>query len=103
MAEPTFDALKSAFAAQALFEDKSWRLSPDAWSVPAAQALELEAIGAAALEFHQALESLYLRGRTCCATSRSWHPGSPTTSSGASRRSWSPTAATRRTGASSRT
>jgi hypothetical protein len=61
MAEPTFDALKSAFAAQALFEDKSWRLSPDAWSVPAAQALELEAIGAAALEFHQALESLYLR------------------------------------------
>jgi hypothetical protein len=57
----TFDTLKSAFAAQSLFEDKTWRLSPEAWPILPAQALELEAIGAASLEFHQALETLYLR------------------------------------------
>jgi hypothetical protein len=61
MAAPTFSELKSAFAAQSLFEDKSWRLSPDAWGILPAQAAELEAIGAACLEFHQALETLYLR------------------------------------------
>src|SRR5271169_5776493 len=61
MPAPTFTALKSAFADQPLFEDKSWRLSPDAWPILAGQAEELEAIGAACLEFHQALETLYLR------------------------------------------
>jgi hypothetical protein len=61
MPSPTFDTLKSAFAAQSLFEDKTWRLSPEAWPVLPAQAKELEEIGTAALEFHQALETLYLR------------------------------------------
>jgi hypothetical protein len=61
MPNPSFDTLKSAFAAQPLFEDKTWRLSPDAWPILPAQAKELEEIGAAALEFHQALETLYLR------------------------------------------
>ena len=56
-----YDTLKSAFAAQSLFEDKSWRLSQDAWPILPEQAQELEAIGAACLEFHQALETLYLR------------------------------------------
>jgi hypothetical protein len=56
-----YDTLKSAFAAQSLFEDKTWRLSQDAWPILPAQAQELEAIGAACLEFHQALETLYLR------------------------------------------
>jgi hypothetical protein len=56
-----YDTLKSAFAAQPLFEDKTWRLSPDAWPIQPEQARELEAIGAACLEFHQALEALYLR------------------------------------------
>ena len=56
-----YDSLRSAFAGQPLFEDKTWRLSPDAWPILPAQAAELEAIGAAALEFHQALEALYLR------------------------------------------
>ncbi|HEY1792529.1 MAG TPA: hypothetical protein VGG34_06395 [Opitutaceae bacterium] len=55
------DALKEAFAAQPLFEDKSWRLSPQAWPITAQQASALEAIGPACLEFHQALETLYLR------------------------------------------
>ncbi|HEY5228273.1 MAG TPA: hypothetical protein VIJ19_07005 [Opitutaceae bacterium] len=57
----SYDSLKSAFAGQSLFEDKTWRLSPDAWPITAAQLQELEAIGAASLEFHQALETLYLR------------------------------------------
>jgi hypothetical protein len=56
-----FETLRSAFAAQPLFEDKTWRLSPEAWPILPAQARELEAIGAASLEFHQALETLYLR------------------------------------------
>ncbi len=56
-----FETLRSAFAAQPLFEDKTWRLSPEAWPILPAQAQELEAIGAACLEFHQALEALYLR------------------------------------------
>ena len=55
------EQLRSAFAAQPLFEDKSWQLSPDAWPLTREQVAELEAIGAACLEFHQALETLYLR------------------------------------------
>src|SRR5579863_1435104 len=61
MSEPAFDTLKSAFGAQSLFEDKTWRLSPEAWPILPEQAAELEAIGAASLEFHQALDTLYLR------------------------------------------
>jgi hypothetical protein len=61
MADLSFESLKSAFAEQSLFEDKSWRLSPAPWALTPAQAQELEAIGSAALEFHQALETLYLR------------------------------------------
>jgi hypothetical protein len=53
--------LQAAFAATPLFEDKSWQLSPDAWALTPAQVTELEAIGAACLEYHQALETLYLR------------------------------------------
>ncbi|MFZ5494047.1 MAG: hypothetical protein ACOZE5_01760 [Verrucomicrobiota bacterium] len=56
-----FDSLRSAFAAQPLFEDKTWQLSPRAWPLSAEQVGELEQIGAACLEFHQALETLYLR------------------------------------------
>jgi len=54
-------ALKAAFAAQPLFEDKSWQLSPEAWPLTSDQVAELEQIGAACLEFHHALEKLYLR------------------------------------------
>src|ERR1700678_3746553 len=66
MPEPSYEALKSAFAAQPLFEEKTWRLSPKAWPLQPAQVQELEAIGAAGLGFHQALETLYLR----CAAGR---------------------------------
>lgn len=61
MPDLSYDHLRSAFSAQSLFEDKSWQLSPEAWPITPEQASELEAIGAACLEFHQALETLYLR------------------------------------------
>src|SRR5579863_6866821 len=61
MADLSYDTLRAAFAEQSLFEDKTWRLSPEAWPILPEQAAELEAIGAASLEFHQALETLYLR------------------------------------------
>ena len=53
--------IRSELASHPLFEDKTWQLSPDAWPVTAEQREQLEGIGAACLEFHQALEALYLR------------------------------------------
>ncbi|HLP03574.1 MAG TPA: hypothetical protein VK163_16220 [Opitutaceae bacterium] len=57
-------AIRSALEAQPLFEAKTWRLSPSAWPLTPAQAAELEQIGQACLEFHQALENLYLRSHS---------------------------------------
>ncbi len=53
--------LQSVLAATPLFEDKSWQLSPDAWALSPIQGAELLDIGTACLDYHQALESLYLR------------------------------------------
>src|SRR5690606_2147560 len=61
MHELSHDHLRSAFAATPLFDEKTWQLSPEAWPVTAEQLRELEAIGEACLEFHGALEQLYLR------------------------------------------
>lgn len=60
----THASLHDALQAQPLFEAKTWQLSPEAWPLTAAQVTELESIGAASLEFHQALETLYLRSAT---------------------------------------
>ena len=57
----SYESIRSALAAQPLFEDKSWQLSPDAWPLTRAQVAELEEIGTACVEFHSALETLYLR------------------------------------------
>lgn len=56
-----YEKLVSALRAQPLFEDKSWRLSPEPWPLTPDQVAELEQIGRACLEFYQALETLYLR------------------------------------------
>ena len=56
-----YETLRSALAAQPLFEAKTWQLSPEAWPLRPEEVAQLEAIGAACLEFHQALETLYLR------------------------------------------
>ena len=61
MRELTYEHIHATLAAQPLFEAKSWQLSPSAWPLTKAQITELEAIGAACYEFHQALETLYLR------------------------------------------
>lgn len=61
MPDLAYADLQAAFAATSLFEDKSWQLSPEAWALTPAQAAELADIGAACLEYHQALETLYLR------------------------------------------
>ncbi len=55
-------ALQDAFASTTLFEAKSWRLSPEAWPLTTAQVDELREIGDACLDYHRALETLYLRG-----------------------------------------
>ena len=60
----SFETIRSALAAQPLFEDKSWQLSPQAWPLTPEQVAELEAIGTACVEFYQALETLYLRAAT---------------------------------------
>jgi hypothetical protein len=61
MPDLAYETLRSAFGAQSLFEDKTWQLSPSAWPLTPDQQAELEQIGAACLEFHAALETLYLR------------------------------------------
>jgi hypothetical protein len=61
MPDLSYEHIRATLAAQPLFEDKSWQLAPQAWPLTNAQVAELEAVGAACLEFHQALETLYLR------------------------------------------
>jgi hypothetical protein len=61
MPDLSYEQIHAALAAQSLFEDKTWQLSPEAWPVTPDQAAQLEAIGTACLEFHQAIETLYLR------------------------------------------
>ena len=56
-----YETIKSALGAQPLFEAKTWQLSPEAWPLSREDVAQLEQIGAACLEFHQALETLYLR------------------------------------------
>lgn len=61
MPDLPYETIHAALGAQSLFEDKSWQLSPEAWPLAPEQLAQLEAIGTACLEFHQALEALYLR------------------------------------------
>ncbi len=61
MPDLAYDSLRTAFSSQPLFEDKTWQLSPAAWPLTSEQRTQLELIGAACFEYHQALETLYLR------------------------------------------
>jgi hypothetical protein len=61
MKQLSYEHIHETLAAQPLFEAKSWQLSPSAWPLTADQVAQLEAIGGACFEFHQALETLYLR------------------------------------------
>jgi hypothetical protein len=57
----SYETIQSALEAQPMFEAKTWQLSPDAWPLTPEQVAQLDAIGAACLEYHQALETLYFR------------------------------------------
>jgi hypothetical protein len=57
----SYDSVQAALAGAPMFEAKTWQLSPDAWPLTSEQVTQLEAIGAACLEYHQALETLYFR------------------------------------------
>ena len=61
MPDLSFATSESALGAQPLFAAKTWQLAPKAWPLTHEQVAQLEQIGAACLEFHQALETLYLR------------------------------------------
>jgi hypothetical protein len=58
---PTLETLRSAFAAQTLFADKTWQLSPAAFPLDADQLDEVNRIGAACHAFYHAQELLYQR------------------------------------------
>jgi len=57
----TYPEIRRAFDQQPLFEDKTWRLSPEPWPLTADQVSNIEDIGRACLEFFQAMELLYTR------------------------------------------
>lgn len=61
MSELAYDRIRASLDGQPLFEDKTWQLSPRAWPLTPDQAAQLEQIGQACVEFHQALETLYQR------------------------------------------
>jgi hypothetical protein len=56
-----YGELREAFRTHELFEDKTWRYSPEAFPLTPDQLRELEAIGRACGEFYRALEQLYQR------------------------------------------
>jgi len=61
MAGLPYSTIQDALAAQPLFENKTWRLSPEPWRLSRQQINELELIGQACLDFYTALDSLYRR------------------------------------------
>ena len=50
-----------AFSDQSLFENKTWRYSPEAFPLSSMQIRQIEQIGRACYEFYKAQETLYLR------------------------------------------
>lgn len=55
----TLSSLQASLHETPLFDQKTWRLSGQAWPLPAEQIKELEVIGQACHEFYQAVELLY--------------------------------------------
>ncbi|MEJ1971657.1 MAG: hypothetical protein WDM96_03905 [Lacunisphaera sp.] len=95
MPDLAFATITSALAGQSLFEDKSWRLSPQAWPLTPDQLAELNRIGAPVLNFTRRSRPstcVRWRAKTCCATSRFSPRGSPTTRSRQAGRSRRPCA-----------
>jgi len=57
----SYQHLKETFQATSLFEDKTWKLSPHAWPITPKELEEIKTLGQACLDFHKALETLYIR------------------------------------------
>ncbi len=55
----TFTHIKETLERQALFEDKTWILSPSAWRIDEKRLAEIEKIGQACAEFYDVHEQLY--------------------------------------------
>ena len=57
----SYSEIREALDRQPLFEDKTWKLSPDPIPLTLDEVAQIEEIGVACLEFYRALELLYLR------------------------------------------
>ena len=57
----SYPQVLEAFSDQSLFENKTWRYSPEAFPLTSAQVKQIEQIGQACYEFYKAQETLYLR------------------------------------------
>lgn len=57
----SYEGALEAFSDQSLFEDKTWRYTPEAYPLTSGQLEEIRAIGQACYEFYHAQEVLYLR------------------------------------------
>lgn len=57
----SYSSLSSSFEATPLFDQKTWKLSPEAWPLSKKQINEIEQIGVACFEFMRAVELLYTR------------------------------------------
>lgn len=60
----SYEAALQAFSDQSLFENKTWRYSPEAFELTAKQVAEVELIGQACYDFYRAHEVLYVRSAT---------------------------------------
>lgn len=61
MSKPSLQQLREAFAQNQLFADKTWRLSPEAFPLSAAQLNQIREIGNAVADFYRAIDRLYHR------------------------------------------
>lgn len=57
----SYRGARQAFSDQSLFENKTWRYSPQAFPLKNEQVTEIRKIGQACYDFHRSLETLYLR------------------------------------------
>lgn len=57
----SYSEILTALERQPLFEDKTWKLSPEPFPLTLDEVAQIEEIGVACLDFHRALEILYLR------------------------------------------
>ena len=60
----SYEAVLKVFSEQSLFENKTWRYSPEAFPLDAKQVAEIELIGQACYDFYRAHETLYIRSVT---------------------------------------